>query len=83
MITQKDIQNIITAEREVFATKQELSEMREEMRTEFSTLTKAVDAYSQKAETFFQELVMTNHKVERHEKWLHQIAEKLNVKLEY
>jgi hypothetical protein len=30
-----------------------------------------------------QELVVTRHQVDRHEKWLHQLAEKLDLKLEY
>jgi len=28
-------------------------------------------------------MVMLSHKVERHEKWLQQVAEKLGIKLEY
>jgi uncharacterized coiled-coil DUF342 family protein len=43
----------------------------------------AVDAYSKRADDYFQEMVMLSHKVDRHEKWLHQVAEKLGVKLEY
>jgi len=30
-----------------------------------------------------KEMVALSHKVDRHEKWIHQIAEKLGVKLEY
>ena len=43
----------------------------------------AVDAYAKKADTYFQEMVMLSHKVDRHEKWFHQVAEKLGIKLEY
>jgi len=43
----------------------------------------SVDAYSKKADDYFQEMVMLSHKVDRHEKWLHQVAEKLGIKLEY
>jgi len=43
----------------------------------------AVDAYAKKADTYFQEMVMLSHKVDRHEKWLQKIAEKLDIKLEY
>lgn len=32
---------------------------------------------------YHQELVMLAHKVDRMEKWIHQIAEKTGVKLEY
>jgi uncharacterized coiled-coil DUF342 family protein len=43
----------------------------------------AVDSYAKKADAYFQEMVMLSHKVDRHEKWFHQIAEKLGIKLEY
>jgi len=54
-----------------------------ELRDNFNLLQKSVDDYAVKADTFFQELVMLSHKVDRHEKWLLQIAEKLGIKLEY
>ncbi|PIP23338.1 MAG: hypothetical protein COX36_03885 [Candidatus Nealsonbacteria bacterium CG23_combo_of_CG06-09_8_20_14_all_38_19] len=50
---------------------------------EFSNLQSAVDAYAKRADAFFQEMIVLAHKVDRHEKWLHQIAEKLGIKLEY
>jgi uncharacterized coiled-coil DUF342 family protein len=43
----------------------------------------AVDAYAKRADAYFQEMVALSHKVERHERWLHQIAERLGVKLDY
>ncbi|HCC60329.1 MAG: hypothetical protein A2402_01520 [Candidatus Staskawiczbacteria bacterium RIFOXYC1_FULL_37_43] len=52
-------------------------------KSDMNTLFNAVDAYAQKADAFFQELVMLSHQINRHEKWLHQIAEKLGIKLEY
>jgi len=36
-----------------------------------------------KADTFFEEMVALSHKVDRHEKGFHQIADKLGIKLEY
>ncbi len=42
----------------------------------------AVDAYAKKADTYFQEMVMLSRKVDRMEKWIHQIAEKVKIKLE-
>jgi len=76
-------QGIIEAGMEVFATKEDLQEFMEEMRKSFSDLQASVDAYAQKADTYFQEMTMLAHKVGRHEKWLHQIAEKLGIKLEH
>ncbi len=46
-------------------------------------LMSSVDAYAKKADTYFQEMVALSHKVDRHEKWLRQVAEKLDIKLDY
>jgi len=51
--------------------------------TNFNNLTNAVDAYAHKADAYFQEMVSLAHKVDRHEKWLQEIAEKLGIKLKY
>lgn len=81
MLTDEDIQKIITANKEVFATKEDFESFREEMRRDFSDLQTSVDTYAKKADTYFQEMVALTHKVDRHEKWLLQIADKLGVKL--
>lgn len=83
MLTDEDIQKIITANKEVFATKEDFESFREEMRRDFSDLQTSVDTYAKKADTYFQEMVALTHKVDRHEKWLLQIADKLGVKLEH
>ncbi|MBU1102458.1 hypothetical protein KJ853_02265 [Patescibacteria group bacterium] len=54
-----------------------------ELKENFNLLQISVDAYAKKADTYFQEMVALSHKVDRHEKWLLQLAEKLGVKLEY
>jgi len=55
----------------------------DENRENFNILQVAVDGYAKKADTYFQEMVMLAHKLDRHERWLKQISEKLNLKLEY
>lgn len=55
-----------------------LSEL-EEM---FYDLQGAVDSYAKRADTYFQEMVMLSHQINRHEKWIRKIAEKVGVKLE-
>lgn len=55
----------------------------DEMKKDFIDLQTSVDSYAQKADAYFQEMVILSHKVDRHEKWFHQIAEKLGIKLEY
>ena len=52
-------------------------------KSDFRELMTAVDAYAQKADAYFQEMVALSHKVDRHEKWLQEIAEKLGIKLKY
>jgi len=54
-----------------------------ELKKDFNSLQTSVDSYAQKADAYFQEMVALVHKVDRHEKWLLQIADKLGIKLEY
>jgi len=81
MLTDEDIQKLM----EVFTTKEDLKEAVKNLSTkeDFNILQTSVDAYSKKADKYFQEMVMLTHKVDRHEKWLLQIAQKLGVRLEY
>jgi len=69
----------------IFATKDDLENSIGALPTkeDFVQLSTAVDAYAKKADAYFQEMVMLSHKVDRHEKWFHQIADKLGIKLEY
>jgi len=62
-----------------------IKDVKERMATreDFNNLQVSVDSYAKKADTYFQEMVMLTHKVDRHEKWFHQVAEKLGIKLEY
>ena len=62
-----------------------IKDVKERMATreDFNNLQVSVDSYTKKADTYFQEMVMLTHKVDRHEKWFHQVAEKLGIKLEY
>jgi len=55
----------------------------DEVKNDFIELQGAVDTYAKKADTYFQEMVMLAHKVDRHEKWLQQIANKLGLELDY
>ena len=82
MLTDQDVQKIITAGSQIFATKAEIEEFRDEMRADFAKLLTSVDGYAKKADTYFQELVVAKHRLDRHEKWIQKIAEKLGVALE-
>ena len=85
MLEDRDVQKLI----EVFITREEFNEAisnlvtTKEFRKAMSELHSAIDAYAKKVDTYAQEMLMLAHKIDRHEKWLHQIAEKLGIKLEY
>jgi len=81
MLTNEDIKKLI----EVFATREEVATKKDldDIRQDFVRLETAVDAYAKKADAYFQEMLMLTQKVDRHEKWFHQIADKLGIKLEY
>ena len=83
MLTEEDIKKIIEANREVFPSKEDFESFKDEIKQGFSDLQTSVDAYAKKADTYFQEMVMLAHKVDRLEKWIQQIAEKVGIKLEH
>lgn len=80
MLEDKDIQKLI----EVFATKEDLKEVVDNLSTkeDLNNLKTSVDNYAKRADTYFQEMVMLSHKVDKLEKWVNQIADKVGVKLE-
>ncbi|MFH1509949.1 MAG: hypothetical protein ABID67_02275 [Candidatus Nealsonbacteria bacterium] len=50
-------------------------------KSDIRVLSDGVDAYAKRADTYFQEMVMLAHKVDKLEKWVHQLAEKIGLKL--
>ena len=83
MLTIEDIQKIIEANKEVFYNKEETDKKFNEIKEMFSDLQTAVDAYAKKADAYFQEMVVLNHRISRLEEWAKQIANKIGIKLEY
>ncbi|HLC44588.1 MAG TPA: hypothetical protein VJK50_01980 [Patescibacteria group bacterium] len=81
MLSDQDIAKLI----EVFVTKDDLKEAVTNLSTKEDSnhLLNAVDAYAKKADTYFQEMVALSHKVNRIEKWVQQIADKVGIKLDY
>ena len=82
-IDQKMDQGFALLVKEIFATRDEVRKLEEGMSEKFSGLQNSVDSYAKKSEDYFQEMVMLSHKVDRHEKWLLAMADKLGMKLEY
>lgn len=54
-----------------------------ELKEGFVTLQTSVDRYAEKADTYFQEMIMMAQKIDRHEKWFQIMADKLGIKLPY
>ena len=52
-----------------------------ELKSDFRQLQNAVDAYAAKADKYFMEMVALAHKVDRLERWIQEIAEKVGIKL--
>ena len=50
-------------------------------KTEFESYAKAVDAFAKQTEIYHHEMLALGHKVDRHEKWHHQTAKAVGLKL--
>jgi len=54
-----------------------------DIKESINTLTNSIDKLVGSVNSLTQEYTMVANKIDRHEKWLHQVAEKLGIKLEY
>lgn len=84
--TKDDVTNLVTQ----LVTQKEFAEFREDADEKFDSLRMAienliisVDKLTKTVENLSQEYVFINSKLDRHEKWIQLLAEKLGVKLEY
>lgn len=53
----------------------------EDLKKDFRQLQNAVDAYAHKADTYFMEMAVLGNKVDKLERWITQVAEKVGIKL--
>jgi len=95
MLTEEDIKKLkeILPTKEDFVkliTREEFEQFRKEVNEEFTNLREAiqaltisVDRLAKAVEDMHQEYIAITAKVDRHEKWIQKIAEKLGIKLEY
>lgn len=51
------------------------------LKSDFWQLQSAVDSYAAKADKYFMEMVALAHKVDRLERWIQEIADKVGIKL--
>lgn len=83
MLNNEDIDKLNKAFSVMFATKNDIHDLDEKIQKNFSELFVSIDGYAKKADTYYQEMMMLSIKVDRHEKWLQQIASRLDLKLDY
>lgn len=83
MLSNSDINRIITACDARFVTKEEFQEFKDEMRANFAAIISILDGMSKQIAEMKQEITMIKVQLARHERWHHQIAEHLDIKLEY
>lgn len=67
---------------EVFVTKTDLEDFKDEYKEEFSKFLTKLDEKTGKEVDDKQEATMLKNKVDRHDRWINKIADKVNVKLE-
>ncbi|OGZ27119.1 MAG: hypothetical protein A2365_00415 [Candidatus Nealsonbacteria bacterium RIFOXYB1_FULL_40_15] len=70
----------------VISNKQEINELKKDvdaLRESIQALTVSVDSLVKAVGDLKTEYVMVKNQVNRHEKWLQQIADKVGIKLEY
>ena len=78
----EDFSELITYLDERFSKIEKVLETKSD-KVDVQNLMTAVDKYAKKADAYFQEMLMLSQKIDRHEKWLHQLADKLGIKLSY
>ena len=82
MLTDQDIIKLSA----VLATKEDIKDLKQEtqnLRESLNILTTSVDKLAKSVSDLKVEYVAVMSKVDRHEKWLQQIANKLGLNLEY
>lgn len=67
---------------EVFVTKTDFEDFKDEYRKDFSGFLTKLDEKADVESTEVQENAMLKNKVGRHEKWIKQVAQKVDVRLE-
>ena len=83
MLTSEDIKNLTEYQKEIFATKNDIQELQRKIEQRMDTLTNAVDGFAKEALKNSQEITVLTNRVGRAEHHLQQIADKVNIKLEY
>ena len=79
MLTPEDIKNLTDYQLEVFKDTFTTKEDFKDLKSSFSALQTSVDAFAKRADTYYQEMAVLSHKVERMEQWIKAVSEKIGV----
>jgi len=82
MLTNEDITKIAS----IVATKEDVEDLKQDiagLRESIQALTVSVDKLVKAISDLKTEYIAITNQVGRHEKWFHQVADKLGIKLEY
>jgi uncharacterized coiled-coil DUF342 family protein len=82
LVTKEDLAKIVTLE-EFGQFRTEIKQDLDALRESIQALTISVDKLAKAVDDMHQEYLAITSKVDRHEKWIQQIAEKLGIKLEF
>ncbi len=83
MLSNNDIKRIMEACRTEFVTRQEFNEFKEEMRANFAALISILDGMAKQISEINQEIKMIKVQLARHDRWHHQVADHIDIDLEY
>ena len=86
LATKEDLKDSTMKILSLVATKEEFKEVKQDLnglRESIQALTLAVDKLVKSTEDLHQEYAAITAKVDRNEKWIQQLANKLGIKLEY
>lgn len=82
MLDEKDIQKLL----EVLATKEDIKDLNQQfngLQEMVQSLVVSVDKLVKAVSDLHQEYAMVTSKIDRHEKWIQKLADKLGIRLEY
>jgi len=79
MLDTQDFKKLMEVLKEFFYSKEEMDIKFEIVNERVSQLTSSVDAYAKKADTYYQEMAVMRHRLERMEDWIKTASQKIGV----
>lgn len=79
MINPQDFKQFVDVLKEFFHSKEEMDVKFDAMNENFNVLRNSVDLYAKKADTYYQEMAVMRHRMERMEEWIQKASQKIGV----